>query len=213
MQSLYFLLRTQKEEHVPQRIVYQRAQQQKREQQAAAEAATSGAPSTTGDGASESGSQTTGAAQSPPRLPPPPGIVQPPPQLVAAMQAAAQQGQSTQQQMVGPNGQLVSAAAQAQPAPRQAWDHVDEIVAILKTAFPLLALSMETFCDQVTQRFKQSADEDIYRLINALLYDAFMVRSFAVISAVDAEAVHSNTTRPRRSPTTPVCLRQRRWPT
>jgi transformation/transcription domain-associated protein len=98
-------------------------------------------------------------------------MVAPPPQLVAAMQAAAQQGQATQQTMPGPNGQAMPA-----PQPRHAWDHVDEIVSILKTAFPLLALSMETFCDQVTQRFKQSADEDIYRLVNALLYDAFMVR-------------------------------------
>lgn len=54
---------------------------------------------------------------------------------------------------------------------RQPWEHVDEIMAILKTAYPLLALSMETMVDQIQQRFKCQADEDAYRLIVALLND------------------------------------------
>lgn len=45
-------------------------------------------------------------------------------------------------------------------------------MAILKTAFPLLALSMEMIVDQVSTRFKPSPDEDIYRLISALLADS-----------------------------------------
>lgn len=59
---------------------------------------------------------------------------------------------------------------------RQPWEHVDEIMAILKTAYPLLALSMETMVDQVQQRFKCHADEDAYRLIVALLNDGVQVR-------------------------------------
>ena len=55
---------------------------------------------------------------------------------------------------------------------RQPWDHIDEILNILKTAFPLLALTMENMADQLQQRFKPSNDEDIYRLTNALLNDA-----------------------------------------
>lgn len=56
--------------------------------------------------------------------------------------------------------------------PRQPWEHVDEILNILKTAFPLLALTMENMADQIQQRFKPGNDEDIYRLTNALLNDA-----------------------------------------
>ncbi|KAK4700569.1 transformation/transcription domain-associated protein, partial [Phenoliferia sp. Uapishka_3] len=55
---------------------------------------------------------------------------------------------------------------------RYPWEHVDEIMSILKTAFPLLALSMEMIVDQVATRFKPGPDEDIYRLVSALLSDA-----------------------------------------
>lgn len=71
--------------------------------------------------------------------------------------------------------------ASASPVPqatiqsRQPWEHVDEIMAILKTAYPLLALSMETMVDQIQQRFKCHADEDAYRLIVALLNDGVQV--------------------------------------
>lgn len=57
------------------------------------------------------------------------------------------------------------------PAPKRPWDHVEEISAILKTAFPLLALSMETMLDQIQKNFKCPPDEDAYRLIVALLND------------------------------------------
>ena len=68
-------------------------------------------------------------------------------------------------QMIGPNGQLV-------PQPRHPWDYVDEIILTQKTAWPLLTLSMEYFCDAIQTRFKPSPDEDIYRLVTALLNDA-----------------------------------------
>jgi transformation/transcription domain-associated protein len=64
-----------------------------------------------------------------------------------------------------------STTNQPPSATRQPWEHVDEIMAILKTAYPLLALSMETMVDQIQQRFKCQADEDAYRLIVALLND------------------------------------------
>ncbi|KAF2646609.1 hypothetical protein P280DRAFT_464812 [Massarina eburnea CBS 473.64] len=74
-----------------------------------------------------------------------------------------------------PNG----AAPEASPAPKRPWDHVEEISAILKTAFPLLALSMETMLDQIQKNFKCPPDEDAYRLIVALLNDglAYVGRS------------------------------------
>lgn len=54
---------------------------------------------------------------------------------------------------------------------RKSWEHVDEIMGILKTAYPLLALSLESLVDQINQRFKCTADEDAYRLSVALLND------------------------------------------
>ncbi|KAI6151887.1 hypothetical protein BKA82DRAFT_2906299 [Pisolithus tinctorius] len=55
---------------------------------------------------------------------------------------------------------------------RHAWEHVEEVVQILKTAFPLLILTMETTVDQILQRFKATPEEEIYRLICMLLQDA-----------------------------------------
>jgi transformation/transcription domain-associated protein len=44
-------------------------------------------------------------------------------------------------------------------------------MALLKTAFPLLALSMESIVEQILHKMKPSTDEDIYRLVVALLND------------------------------------------
>lgn len=55
--------------------------------------------------------------------------------------------------------------------PKRPWEYADEIMAGLKTAFPLLALSMETMTDQIQKNFKCPPDEDAYRLIVALLND------------------------------------------
>lgn len=54
---------------------------------------------------------------------------------------------------------------------KQPWEYADELNAILKSAFPLLALSMETVVDQISKYFKNPPDEDAYRLIVALLND------------------------------------------
>ena len=72
--------------------------------------------------------------------------------------------------IVTPGGTQVAGAPA--PGPRHPWDYIDEIMAVLKTAFPLLALSMEMIVDQISSRFKPTPDEDIYRLISALLADA-----------------------------------------
>lgn len=52
------------------------------------------------------------------------------------------------------------------------WAMIDEIMAILKTAYPLLALSLESLVDQISQRFKSTHDGDAYRLVVALYNDA-----------------------------------------
>ncbi|TDZ59852.1 Transcription-associated protein 1 [Colletotrichum trifolii] len=67
-------------------------------------------------------------------------------------------------------------AAQANGTPadqkKPPWELTEEIMTALKTAFPLLALSMETMVDQIQKHFKCPPDEDAYRLIVALLNDA-----------------------------------------
>jgi transformation/transcription domain-associated protein len=63
----------------------------------------------------------------------------------------------------------------AKPAPSTPWDCIEEIMSILKTAYPLMALTMETMVDQVVGRLKPTTDEDIYRLIAALLNDGVQV--------------------------------------
>lgn len=55
---------------------------------------------------------------------------------------------------------------------RPPWEYTEEVLSVLKTAFPLLALSMETMVDQISKFFKCPPDEDAYRLITALLNDA-----------------------------------------
>ncbi|KAF7789373.1 hypothetical protein EIP86_000317 [Pleurotus ostreatoroseus] len=55
---------------------------------------------------------------------------------------------------------------------RPAFDHIEEVGQILKTAFPLLIMSLETIVDQIMQRFKATPEEEIYRLVCMLLQDA-----------------------------------------
>ena len=52
-------------------------------------------------------------------------------------------------------------------------------MSVLKTAFPLLALAMETMVDQIQKHFKCPPDEDAYRLIVALLNDGLSVSESA----------------------------------
>ena len=74
-----------------------------------------------------------------------------------------------------PNGDVQTNGEVAEPPAREPlkkpWEYAEEIMATLKTAFPLLALSMETMTDQIQKHFKSPPDEDAYRLISALLND------------------------------------------
>lgn len=65
--------------------------------------------------------------------------------------------------------------APEQPIVKKPWEYSDEIMGVLKTTFPLLALSMETMVDQIQKHFKCPPDEDAYRLIVALLNDGLAV--------------------------------------
>ncbi|KAI9779803.1 MAG: hypothetical protein M1835_004619 [Candelina submexicana] len=76
------------------------------------------------------------------------------------------------QSQSSPNGaQPAESIWAAPPVEKKPWDYTEEIMSVLKTAFPLLALSMETMVDQIQKHFKCPPDEDAYRLIVALLND------------------------------------------
>lgn len=67
-----------------------------------------------------------------------------------------------------PNATSMTVIPNHQPKP---WIYIDEIMGILKTAYPLLALSLESLVDQISQRFKSNHDGDAYRLVVALYND------------------------------------------
>ena len=75
------------------------------------------------------------------------------------------------------NGDTITAPSQEseQPVAKKPWEYSEEIMSVLKTTFPLLALSIETMVDQIQKHFKCPPDEDAYRLIVALLNDGLSV--------------------------------------
>lgn len=75
----------------------------------------------------------------------------------------------------GQGGTPVAPAAPLPKAPPLPLDYVDEIINMLKTAFPLLALMMEKMVDHISIRAKPNSEEDIYRFFAALLNDAMQV--------------------------------------
>lgn len=162
-QALHFHLRTTKEDY---------AVIQKQAVQAAQSAAhrTSGSNQSSQQANSGSGSPTPQSATGTPGStgqPVNPGSNTGSPALGQQVpnQPSSSPPQSQQQQSQSQN------QTQSQSNTRQPWEHVDEIMGILKTAYPLLSLSLESFVDQIYQRFKCPVDEDAYRLIVALLND------------------------------------------
>ncbi|TFK23272.1 atypical/PIKK/TRRAP protein kinase [Coprinopsis marcescibilis] len=71
-----------------------------------------------------------------------------------------------------PTASAATPEAAGTPAFRAAWEQVEEILQILKTAFPLLILSLETMIDQIQHKFKPSPEEEVYRNICMLMQDA-----------------------------------------
>ncbi|KAG8865354.1 hypothetical protein FRB96_000244 [Tulasnella sp. 330] len=105
--------------------------------------------------------------------------------------AAAQAEQAKANANTAP-GENATSPLQTSPAtplaprgPRQPWETVEEIVAILKTAFPLLALTLETMVDQFAARFKATQEEELVRYFNALLMEALNQHSVRVTQQND----------------------------
>ncbi|KAK2748551.1 hypothetical protein FQN57_000686 [Myotisia sp. PD_48] len=141
-QSLFFLLRTSREDF----INLKKAQEQKQEKinrlkASASPSVKNGSPDVKPVDPAASSPSGAGSPARPPVAPTQPPTSRP-----------ASAGDGTQRD-------------------KQSWEYAEDIMAGLKTAFPLLALTMETMVDQVQKHFKCPADEDAYRLIVALLND------------------------------------------
>ena len=59
---------------------------------------------------------------------------------------------------------------------------------ILKTGYQLLALSMENMVEHIIQRLRASPDEDLYRILTTLLYEAFQQTFLRLSSNAPAPA-------------------------
>ena len=59
----------------------------------------------------------------------------------------------------------------------QGYEVADEVGQIMKTAFPLLIMSLETISDTLLSKFKPSNEEETYRLISLLMSEALNVSS------------------------------------
>lgn len=55
---------------------------------------------------------------------------------------------------------------------------------ILKTAFPLLIMNMETIVDQISSRFKATPEEETYRIISILVQEALQVCFVSALAVV-----------------------------
>lgn len=63
---------------------------------------------------------------------------------------------------------------------RSPVDYTDDLLAILKTGYPLLSLSMENMVEHLVHRLRSTADEDLFRVIVTLLSEAFQVTSLCI---------------------------------
>ncbi|EER41047.1 histone acetylase complex subunit Paf400 [Histoplasma capsulatum H143] len=168
-QSLFFLLRTCREDLVSIRKSHEQKQERlnrAKQQQASpsvnimdsspeSKPGTAGSDGTTSNGAAD--------AQASPRQPHLGQTGQPRP-MGQPGQAGQPGAPNSLQQKPEPD------TAQKEPL-KKPWEYAEDVMATLKTAFPLLALSMETMVDQIHKNFKCPPDEDAYRLIVALLND------------------------------------------
>jgi transformation/transcription domain-associated protein len=173
-QALYFQLRTNREDMLT--IKKNQEQKEERERKIKARAQTQNPGSTSGSTPKPSGSPSMQRQETPAGRPDSsagsrPGTANP-------ESSSAIKSEPSEETKVAANEANGTAGPQSASPPSQGaqkkppWEHTEEILAVLKTAFPLLALSMETMVDQIQKYFKCPPDEDAYRLITALLNDA-----------------------------------------
>ncbi|KAL2266473.1 hypothetical protein VTJ83DRAFT_5825 [Remersonia thermophila] len=194
-QALYFHLRTDRENLFTIKKNQEAKERAKRAQAAANNRAATGSPQLAKK------EQAAGGADAPGR--PPTANGETPAGAQAKPEPKAEGDNANTQATAAAGGAAPGGAAQgdaqAVPPHKRPWELADEIMNVLKTAFPLLALSMETMVDQIQKHFKCPPDEDAYRLIVALLNDGLayvsrMPTSYAKDVKLPA-ATESNITR------------------
>ncbi|KAJ1929691.1 transcription-associated protein 1 [Tieghemiomyces parasiticus] len=87
----------------------------------------------------------------------------------------------------------MGAGATPSPAVDPAFEHVDEIMRVLKTAFPLAGTSIEMMLEQIQTRLKPTSDEEVYRLLVALHSDAVQQLSLRLAHGLGASALPPTT--------------------
>ncbi|KAI8950750.1 FAT domain-containing protein [Xylaria longipes] len=165
-QSLYFQLRTNREDML---MIKKNQEAKEKARQRAQSAAANRKPSSSPSQTKHEDPQTKAEASSRPQTSNGDNNVQPKTEQSEANGAnntSAASAPNGEQQLQSKDG-ATSTIGQKKPP----WEHTEEIMSVLKTAFPLLALSMETMVDQIQKYFKCPPDEDAYRLIVALLND------------------------------------------
>ncbi|KAI0464209.1 hypothetical protein LJB42_001813 [Komagataella kurtzmanii] len=167
-QSLHFQLRTTKEDYQAiqrQAMAANRAEEQSSNKQDTADNALKNTNTPQPQTRTET-SGPTAESDKKPSIPPKEEQASPQPSRPATTQASPQ----AQSQENGESSQKHPTEIPTTDS-RQPWQDVEEIMGILKTAYPLLALSLESLVDQLNQRFKCNADEDAYRLVIVLYND------------------------------------------
>lgn len=163
-QSLYYHLRMSREEFANQKKVEEDRERAKAKQIAAQQGGTNQTKTEGSPPNKQSSPERPKTSSSGPERP-----------TTANGESKQQNGTSASPAVNGEKKEGVAgtpAVSTPQPvAPKKPWDHVDEIMAVLKSAFPLLALSLETMLDSISKHFRCPPDEDAYRLIVALLND------------------------------------------
>ena len=157
-QSLFFPLRTAKEDL----LIIKRAEDQKQQQQKVEQVAhTQQSPNPKTQSSPDQGHSSPNGRQG---------------SLSRPGTANGEQAQNgTEETKAEQNGDSQAAVDSAELKPKKPWEYAQDIMDKLKTTFPLLAYSMESMVDQIQKHFKCPPDEDAYRLIIALLNDGLNV--------------------------------------
>ncbi|KAI1870649.1 uncharacterized protein JN550_005192 [Neoarthrinium moseri] len=171
-QSLFFQLRTNREDMLAIKKNQEAKEKQRQQHQRAQSSASNGKPSGSPAQAKQENQQPKTESTSRPQTANGEGNAQtktestddkPTPSATPAAPNAAPTANGEQKT----DQNAATNAGQKKPP----WELTEEIMSTLKTAFPLLALSMEKMVDQIQKYFKCPPDEDAYRLIVALLND------------------------------------------
>lgn len=90
-----------------------------------------------------------------------------------------------------PGGAAASEATAAQPR-KHPMEAAEDLLSILKTGYPLLALTMENAIEHICHRLRSTVDEDFYRVLTSLIgesYQHIMNRISGIVSNTPTTAL------------------------